>query len=139
MCENGCSEECSKDCLDDKLTRYEEALHISERGYEVILKWDIDEIMINNFNPEWIKAWDSNMDIQLCLDYYAVICYITDYYMKDESGTIDQPSGFLVHLTFRGFIKRWILQGEDSFTMEVTLSSFMKLIKCVRGTKPGIY
>ena len=29
------------------------------------------------------------MDIQLCLDYYAVICYITDYYMKDESGTID--------------------------------------------------
>ena len=89
LCENGCSEECSKDCLDDQLTRYEEALHISERGYEVILKRDIDEIMINNFNPEWIKAWDSNMDIQLCLDYYAVICYITDYYMKDESGTID--------------------------------------------------
>jgi hypothetical protein len=55
------------------------------------------------------------------------------------SNPIDQPSGFLVHLTFRGFIKRWILQGEDSFTMEVTLSSFMKLFKCVRGTKPPIY
>lgn len=29
------------------------------------------------------------MDMQICLDYYAVITYITDYYMKDESGTIE--------------------------------------------------
>lgn len=45
--------------------------------------------MINNYNPEWIKAWNANMDMQICLDYYAVITYITDYYMKDESGTIE--------------------------------------------------
>ena len=89
LCENDCSEDCSKECGDNQLFCYEEALHVSERGYEVILKRDIDEIMINNYNSEWIRAWDSNMDIQLCLDYYAVICYITDYYMKDESGTID--------------------------------------------------
>lgn len=45
--------------------------------------------MINNSNPEWIKAWNANMDMQICLDCYAVITYITDCYMKDESGTIE--------------------------------------------------
>ena len=29
------------------------------------------------------------MDIQVCLDYHAVITYIKDYYSKDESGTMD--------------------------------------------------
>ena len=28
------------------------------------------------------------MDIQPCLDYFGVITYITDYYMKDDSGTL---------------------------------------------------
>ena len=42
---------------------------------------------INNYNPEWIKAWNGNMDLQVCLDSFAVSTYITDYYTKDESGT----------------------------------------------------
>ena len=29
------------------------------------------------------------MDIQVCVDYHVVITYITDYYSKDESGTMD--------------------------------------------------
>ena len=28
------------------------------------------------------------MDIVVCLDYFGIITYITDYYMKDESGTV---------------------------------------------------
>ena len=43
---------------------------------------------VNNYNPEWIRAWNGNMDIQLCLDFFAICTYITDYYTKDESGTI---------------------------------------------------
>ena len=41
---------------------------------------------INNYNQEWIKAWNGNMDLQVCLDPFAVATYITDYYTKDESG-----------------------------------------------------
>ena len=52
------------------------------------LERDIDEILINNYNPEWIKAWNGNMDIQPCFDYFGIITYVTDYYMKDESGTV---------------------------------------------------
>ena len=74
--------------FEERNKNYVEALSISTQGYSVILKRDVDEIMINNYNPEWIKCWGGNMDIQVCLDFYAVITYITDYYMKDESGTM---------------------------------------------------
>ena len=68
-------------------TLYEDALMLSSTGYTPYLKRDVDEITVNFYNSEWIKAWNANMDIQLCLDYYAIISYITDYYTKDESGT----------------------------------------------------
>ena len=29
------------------------------------------------------------MDIQIVLDYYAVITYVTDYYSKDDTGTME--------------------------------------------------
>ena len=61
-----------------------------KRGYEVILKRDTDEIYINYYNNEYLIAWDSNIDIQICLDYFAVITYILDYKMKDESGTLEE-------------------------------------------------
>ena len=67
---------------------YEEALSLSSKGYSVWIERDIDEININNYNPEWIKSWNANMDLQPCEDYFAVITYVTDYYMKDESGTV---------------------------------------------------
>ena len=53
------------------------------------MKRDTEEIYINNYNNEYILAWDCNIDIQVCLDYFAVITYILDYKMKDESGTLE--------------------------------------------------
>ena len=73
---------------EDKIKAYEKALKISSNGYRVIHKRDIDEIFVNNYNPEWIHSWNANMDLQLCLDYFAVITYISDYCSKDDSGTM---------------------------------------------------
>ena len=67
---------------------YEKALSVSSVGTTIIMKRAVDEIYVNNYNPEWIRAWNGNMDLQICLDYHAVITYITDYYSKDESGTM---------------------------------------------------
>ena len=67
---------------------YEQALGTSEKGYKIIHKRDIDEIYVNNYNKEWLINWNANMDLQLCLDFYAVITYISDYYSKDDSGTL---------------------------------------------------
>ena len=74
---------------EELLDSYTEILSISSKGYCIMNKRDIDEIYINNYNEEWIRCWDSNMDIQLTLDYFAIITYITDYYMKDDSGTME--------------------------------------------------
>ena len=73
---------------DIMIEEYEKALSVSTNGYRVIHKRDIDEIFVNNYNPEWIINWNANMDLQLCLDFFAVITYISDYYSKDDSGTM---------------------------------------------------
>ena len=59
----------------------------TKKGISVILARDIDELFINNYNPEWLRAWNANLDIQVCFDFFAVITYITEYITKDESGT----------------------------------------------------
>ena len=55
-------------------------------GSTVILKRDIDEIYVNNYNPEWLLAWNANLDIQPVFDYFAVITYVTDYWAKPDEG-----------------------------------------------------
>ena len=78
----------SGDDDDMKIKAYEKALGVSSHGYRIIHKRDVDEIYVNNYNPEWILNWNANMDLQLSLDFFAVVTYISDYYGKDDSGTM---------------------------------------------------
>ena len=66
-------------------TDYYTALGVSQTGACVILKREVCEANINNYNPEWLKNWDGNMDLQVCLDFFAITTYITDYYTKSET------------------------------------------------------
>ena len=68
---------------------YIEALSWSRNGYSIHLKRDIDEIYINSYDPEWIRAWDGNIDKQPVFDFFEVITYVTEYFTKDESGTAE--------------------------------------------------
>ena len=43
------------------------------KGSEVLLRRDIDEIFINNYNAEWIDIWDANLDVSPVYDYYGTI------------------------------------------------------------------
>ena len=54
------------------------------RGSTVLLKRDIDEIQVNNYNPEWIEVWNTLMDIQLRLNYFSLITYVIDYWSKSD-------------------------------------------------------
>ena len=74
---------------DVEYDEYVKALGASKYGYSIIQQRDLDELYINSYNTEWIRAWNGNMDIQIVLDYFAVITYVTDYYSKDESGTME--------------------------------------------------
>ena len=64
---------------------YEACLLISDHGNNVILKRNLSEIFVNNYNPTFLKLWNANMDIQICTDAYAVLTYITEYFTKGES------------------------------------------------------
>ena len=74
---------------DVTLEDYEEALSYTDVGYKVVQERDLTEIFINSYNIEWIRAWDGNMDMQPCLDYHAVITYISDYFSKDDTGLME--------------------------------------------------
>ena len=66
---------------------YYEALRYSAKGIKLVLKREPKDVFINNYNEEWLRAWNGNMDLQICLDSFAIVTYITDYYSKDETGT----------------------------------------------------
>ena len=69
--------------------KYYKALGVSKTGKVIILKRNVGkEMWVNNYNPEWIKAWDGNMDIQLCLDFYAIVTYITGMNILPQTSKI---------------------------------------------------
>ena len=105
----------------DEKKRYEnyiEALSLSygKRGYDVLMKRDTDETYINNYNIEYLLAWDCNMDIQVCLDYFAIITYILDYKMKDESGTLEEITKALKQDNSEGLRKKLSLVAHTFLT-----------------------
>jgi hypothetical protein len=57
-----------------------------KHGSTVLLKRDVDETKVNNYNPEWAINWNANHDIQPVLDFFAVITYVTDYWAKPDEG-----------------------------------------------------
>merc|ERR1719234_2605443 len=59
------------------------------KGSEVLLRRDIDEIFMSNYNPEWMEVWDANHDLSPVYDWYGVITYVTDYFTKDSTGLTD--------------------------------------------------
>ena len=69
--------------------KYHEALEMSERGKQVILKRKPNECYVNNYNRRFIRAFQANMDLQFCMDAYAVVTYVCDYWSKDETGMTD--------------------------------------------------
>ena len=68
---------------------YHYALSVCSHGTKVVLKRELQDIFVNNYNAHWMVAWDGNMDIQPCLDYFSVITYMTDYVCKAERKTTE--------------------------------------------------
>ena len=64
----------------------------NKKGYTVLLARDIDEGYINPFVPEWLEAWDGNVDCQPCFDFFGVITYVTDYLTKDDTGVVNMAA-----------------------------------------------
>ena len=68
---------------------YIDTVKMNYGEYSIISTRYIDEAFVHSYNPEWTLAWNGNTDIQLCLDFFAIIRYITEHYTKDDTGTMD--------------------------------------------------
>ena len=73
-------------CNVQDIDYYHKLLQISVSGKTVILKRKVSERNVNNYNKVFLKHWNGNTDIQLCLDSFAVVTYITDYLTKSDQG-----------------------------------------------------
>ena len=69
-------------------TMYYGALQHSKKGVKIVQKRDLDEIMIESYNPEWLKNWNGNISMLICGDFFGVITYCTEYFVKDETNTM---------------------------------------------------
>ena len=68
---------------------YHFALSIVSYGTKVILKRELKDIFVNNYNIDWMTGWDGNLDIQPISDYFSCVVYMTDYVCKPEKNIMN--------------------------------------------------
>ena len=68
---------------------YIQALSLNRAGYQIVMSRNVDELYINNYNVEWMRNWNGNHDIQIAIDFFAVITYLTNYISKPDTATVE--------------------------------------------------
>ena len=63
---------------------YEKAISTTTSGSVVVLKRNPKDLNVNNYNPNILKAWQANMDIQYVMNPYACVMYVASYMTKSE-------------------------------------------------------
>jgi hypothetical protein len=51
---------------------------------EIVMKRDAKDVWINGYNPDLLRSWDANMDLQFIMDPYSCVMYILSYISKSE-------------------------------------------------------
>ena len=65
---------------------YMDALQISQRGPNVILKQNPQDVFINACNKDILSLWRGNVDLQYIINEIATVKYVCSYMTKDEKG-----------------------------------------------------
>ena len=59
----------------------------------ILLKRDLTEVNINNYNATLIKAWEANLDVQYVTNVYSCVMYVASYMSKPEKTLGDVLKG----------------------------------------------
>ena len=65
---------------------YMEALQISHRGPNIILKQNPQDVFINACNQDILSLWRGNVDLQYVINEIATVKYVCTYMTKGERG-----------------------------------------------------
>ena len=83
--------ECNYNSIDDILNviggnyeYYERALSLITTKSEIILKRDVNEVWINQYNKKALLMWNGNLDLQYVKDDYQCVAYVLSYLAKAE-------------------------------------------------------
>ena len=63
-----------------------EALQISHRGPNIILKRNPQDVFINACNQDILSLWRGNVDLQYVTNEIATVKYVCSYMTKGEKG-----------------------------------------------------
>ena len=67
--------------------RYLNAISVHVQGNaKVVMKRNVSDMFVNGFNLHIMRLHEANMDLQICIDYYACAQYICGYLTKNEAG-----------------------------------------------------
>nr|XP_055041698.1 LOW QUALITY PROTEIN: uncharacterized protein LOC129429201 [Misgurnus anguillicaudatus] len=65
-------------------TVFEKAYNKCSKKKSIVLKRNIKDIWVNQYNRDLLRAWQGNMDIQYVTDAFSVVVYIISYITKAE-------------------------------------------------------
>ncbi|XP_055084862.1 LOW QUALITY PROTEIN: uncharacterized protein LOC117386060, partial [Periophthalmus magnuspinnatus] len=63
---------------------FEQVYSVLDGHTHIVLKRDVGEAWINNYNEKLLTCWNANMDIQYVVDAWACVVYIISYISKAE-------------------------------------------------------
>ncbi|XP_055084859.1 uncharacterized protein LOC117386041 [Periophthalmus magnuspinnatus] len=63
---------------------FEQVYSVLDGHTHIVLKRDVAETWINNYNEKLLTCWNANMDIQYVVDAWACVVYIISYISKAE-------------------------------------------------------
>ena len=63
-----------------------DALQISQRGANVILKQNLQDVFINACNNDILSLWEGNVDLQYVINEIATVKYVCSYMTKGKKG-----------------------------------------------------
>ncbi len=83
--------QASFDSLSELLTEckmsiedYNENVEALSNANVILLKRDPKESWVNGYNPDLLRAWNANMDIQFVIDAFSCVMYMLSYISKPE-------------------------------------------------------
>ena len=65
---------------------YMEALQISHKGPNIILKRNLQDVYINACNQDILSLWRGNVDLQYVTNEIATVKYVCSYMTKGKKG-----------------------------------------------------
>ena len=72
------------DIINVNLNEYTEALKVSQKGTNIILKCNGQDVFTNACNVDILSLWDGNMDLQPVVDDVGAVMYVFSYMTKGE-------------------------------------------------------